>query len=1104
MSSNTSLPSSLKPESDTSPNNDWGEAVEVVDFLGRSEELAELEQWVAADRCRLIAILGMGGIGKSALSTQLAARIQPQFDYVLWRSLRESPPIENILLDCIQFFSEQKEIYLTATLELQLKQTLKYLREHRCLLVLDNVESILQSGSRVGYYRPEREQYGELFKLFSEAFHNSCLILTSREKPIEVVRAEVQSTVVRSLALSGMDTVIGRSIFKTKGRFFATPDEWENVIEHYGGNPLALGIVAAYVRDVLEGNLCDFLDYVIQNKLDFVDIRDVLDRNFERLSAIERDIACWLAINRESTSIETLREDFADSLAAPAISEGLASLEKRSVLEKVGENATLQNVVMEYTIEYIIGTIVAEIRTSDLKLFDSHSLVKATSKDYIRETQVRLIIAPIVERLQLQFGSSLRLKKHLLKVLSHIRSKRLFGYAGGNLVNLLCYLKVDVSEFDFSGLLIRQAHLHEQILHRVNFSEAIFERSTFTEIFGSVLCANFSPDGKLLATGDTSGNICLWNEVERIFTGMHENWVTGITFSPNGKLLISCSEDLTVKIWDIASGNCLKTFIGHSGWVLDIAVSSDGSFLVSGSLDRTVKIWDVGTGQCIRTLVGHQDWIYAIALSPDNRWIASGGNDCTLMLWNTHTGECIEQLQGHRKRISGLAFDRESRWVFSGSLDRTVRQWEIETGDTVNEFSMPDEVNKLVLSPDNKTIAIASNKIARLLDSRTGQCLKTIQGHREKISGLCFSSDGTLLATGGYDQKVKLWDTSSGQCAKTLQGQVSWLRSVVFSPNGKILASSGIENFARLWDVESGKCLGTLTGHSRLINEVEFSHSGNLLSSSSYDAQIRLWDISTGKCLQTLSGHTTIVLTSTFSPNDQILASGSEDNTIRLWDVRAGTSLAVIREHTGWVQSVDFSPDGQTLASSSSDRTIRLWDIRAVEEIACLKILTEHTGMVRCVAFSPDGAVLASCSDDHTIKLWDVDTGECLKTLTGHTDWVWEIEFSPDGQRLVSASEDNTVRIWDRQTCLHVLEGHANWVRDACFSPDGLQVASASEDETIKLWSAATGQCLKTLRKERPYEGMNISRVQGLTAAQKNTLLALGAIELEEGNAQSM
>src|SRR4028118_963171 len=162
---------------------DWGEAIDVSVFYGRTEELAKLEQWIVQERCRLVMLLGMGGIGKTAISVKIAERIQEHFDYVIWRSLRNAPPILDLLAELIQFLSQQKETVFPETVDGRVSQLLRYLRASRCLLVLDNAESILREGDRTGGYREGYEGYGQLLRCVAETSHKSTLVLTSREKP---------------------------------------------------------------------------------------------------------------------------------------------------------------------------------------------------------------------------------------------------------------------------------------------------------------------------------------------------------------------------------------------------------------------------------------------------------------------------------------------------------------------------------------------------------------------------------------------------------------------------------------------------------------------------------------------------------------------------------------------------------------------------------------------------------------------------------------------------------------------------------------------------------------------------------------------------------
>ena len=182
---------------------DWGEAPDVALFYGRTAELATLEQWIVNDRCRLVALLGMGGMGKTALSVKLAQQIQDKFEFVIWRSLRNAPPIEEVLANLLQSLSNQEETDLPESVNGKISRLIECLRQHRCLLVLDNFETILCPGDRPGQYREGYDGYGELIRQVGETPHCSCLVLTSREKPTEIPTLEGEKLLVRSLQLTG-------------------------------------------------------------------------------------------------------------------------------------------------------------------------------------------------------------------------------------------------------------------------------------------------------------------------------------------------------------------------------------------------------------------------------------------------------------------------------------------------------------------------------------------------------------------------------------------------------------------------------------------------------------------------------------------------------------------------------------------------------------------------------------------------------------------------------------------------------------------------------------------------------------------------------------
>ena len=282
-----------------SPMYDWGEAPDTSIFYNRYEEISQLQHWILEERCRLVTLLGIGGIGKSTLAVKLGLQIQDEFEVVVWRSLQNAPPVKDKLTDILQFllWALRKEMVIPQNFEGKLSKLIECLVNHRCLLILDNFETILSSNSRVGEYRPSYEGYGQLLKLIGEVPHNSCVLLTSREKPREILPLEGEKTKVKCLQLGGLNHHDGRKLFEQKGHFTGTEQEWEVLIKHYGGNPLALKIVAAGTRELFNGKIAQLLDYLKQGAFIFEEIGDLLESQFQRLSVVEKEVIYWLAIN---------------------------------------------------------------------------------------------------------------------------------------------------------------------------------------------------------------------------------------------------------------------------------------------------------------------------------------------------------------------------------------------------------------------------------------------------------------------------------------------------------------------------------------------------------------------------------------------------------------------------------------------------------------------------------------------------------------------------------------------------------------------------------------------------------------------------------------
>ncbi|MBN4000491.1 NB-ARC domain-containing protein [Nostoc sp. LPT] len=1081
----------------------WGEAIDVSQFYGRTTELETLSQWIVRDRARVVTLLGMGGMGKTALSVKLAEQLQGEFEYVIWRSLRHAPFFYDKVTDWIKILSHQRVTTLPASPHEQITCLIENLRRYRCLLILDNFDTLLQQGKGTGCYCEGYEPYGELLWRLGETQHQSCVLLTSREKPTEIAALEGDALPVRTLALLGLEVAAGQTILTLKG-LSGSEEETRQLVECYRGNPLALKIAATSIRDLHEGNIASFFS---EGTTVFKGIGNLLEQQFKRLSTLEQQVMYWLAINREKLSSTELQTAFTPTLPKPKLMSVLESLRWCSLIESNTGGFTQQPVVMEYVTDCLIEQVCQEIVTESPQYLLTHALMQAQSKDYIRDSQIHLIVRPILNQVQITLGSAHQLEYKLGRLVRRLQNEVIdpVGYGGGNLLNLLTQLETNLTGYDFSHLTIRNCDLRSLNLHRVNFSQTTFRDCVFAATFGGITNVAFSPDGRCLATSDTNGEIHVWdvtNSKQLFSCKEHNSWVWDIAFSH--PVLASCGQDHKIKLWDTTTGECFKTLYDHASIVTAIAWSPDGQLLASTSYDRTVKVWHLATAKCVQTLEGHDACVWSVAFHPTDQILATAGEDNKIKLWDLQTGCCVQNLEGHQHWIKAIAFSPEGQMLASGSFDQTIKLWDLHTGMCLITLQgHAGVVTSLAFSPKGEHLVSGSyDQTVKIWDINKGKCLDTLEKHTNRIWSVAFHPQGHLIASGGDDHAARVWELQTGQCTKTFQGHSNAVYGIAHSWQQNLLASGHEDQTIKLWDVNSPQHLKldlqpfrVLHGHSNRIFSVAFSPNGQFLASASADRTIKLWSPHTGQCLKTLHGHVSWVWAVAFSPDSNFLASASYDHTIKIWDVRSGECWQTLQGHPGSVLAIAFSLDGKTLFSSGYEKIVKHWDI---ETGTCLHSWEADSNRVWAVAVSPDTQYVATGGDDCLVRLWDIDTGVCLRTFSGHTSQVLCILFADDGDRMITSSGDRTIKIWNTLTgdCLATLQNHFNWVWSLSLVPDAQTLLSSSWDETINCWDMTTGQCRQTLKPARPYEGMIITRVKGLTEAEVGTLKALGALEV--------
>ena len=318
------------------PRIDLGDAPEISTFFDRTSELTTLKQWILENRTRLISILGLSGIGKSAIALQLIQHIQYEFDCIIWRSLRDAPPLQTLQTDLIKFLSQQQET--------ELPYLINYLRSHRCLIILDDVQTIFSSGQLAGNYQQGYENYGTFFKQIAESCHNSCIVLLSREKPTEIAALEGNRKNCQTLQLNSLGEP-AREIFTDKG--LAESEKWSELIDIYRGNPLWLNIVSAAIQDLFSGKVSEFLSY---DSLVLGDLEYLLHQHFQRLSDSEKQVMSWLA--NQIKAVEISKKPALLELSPSEFLKAVESLRRRSLIEKVqkGDRAlfAVQRAIAEY------------------------------------------------------------------------------------------------------------------------------------------------------------------------------------------------------------------------------------------------------------------------------------------------------------------------------------------------------------------------------------------------------------------------------------------------------------------------------------------------------------------------------------------------------------------------------------------------------------------------------------------------------------------------------------------------------------------------------------------------------------------------------------
>jgi len=624
---------------------------------------------------------------------------------------------------------------------------------------------------------------------------------------------------------------------------------------------------------------------------------------------------------------------------------------------------------------------------------------------------------------------------------------------------------------------------------------------------GDVLVVACSPDGRRIVSGSADGTIRAWDATSGAELGvwrLRGHRVTSLAYSADGRRVVSASNWLvkvrgrgrgrtivtkcTAQVWDAESGAEIVAWRAAKCGVSSVAYSPDGRWIVSGSNDNTVRVWDAerGTKCAVLRFLPSSDAVISVASTPRGCQITSRYHDGIVLLLDVATGTGLNMLGAG----TGVTCNLVGRRIAIGP-DNTIRVCDVESGaelavlpghegDVHVVALSPDGrvlseswessccwggVHVVAFSPDGRRIAIGSTDgTIRVRDTARGTVFDQFEVWRVNgcsVTSLAYSPDGRWIVSGSNDNTVRIWDAKRGTNCAVLRFPPSSdaVTSVKSTPGGWQITNGSRDSMVLLLDVVTStglNAVGARTG-------VTCNPVGRRIAIGT-DNTIRVCDAETGAEPAVLPGHEGDVRAVAFSPDGRRIAIVRNGNSmVRICDAESGADVAVLRGPSNDVRGIAYSPDGRQIASADAwDKTVRVWD---AESGAKLAVLYGHTSAVNGVAYSPDGQHIVSCASDATIRVWDTVSGREIAVLRGHVGNVLSVAYSEDGQRIISGSADLTIRVWDAKgyAMLAVLGNRVGYVYRVCGTADGRRIITDSRNGMIRVWDARSGDCLEII-----------------------------------------
>jgi WD40 repeat protein/serine/threonine protein kinase len=517
-----------------------------------------------------------------------------------------------------------------------------------------------------------------------------------------------------------------------------------------------------------------------------------------------------------------------------------------------------------------------------------------------------------------------------------------------------------------------------------------------------------SRDGSLVLTGTTGKQARLWDAATGKPRGpvlTHTGWLTGVAFSPDGKVLVTRGGK-RLCLWDAATGALTKT-LEHDDYVFCAVFSPDGKLLMTGSHDKHARLWDVPSG-ALRHALRHPDGVGCGVFSHDGRTLATGSTAKLARLWDVTTGQQLGPSLRHAGTVWALAFRPDDRELVTGNGDGVTCRWDVATGALLALPAPPPRQGKTNrLTSDGRHFLAIGDRSVRVWEVAAGCPLPPELPHAEEVTAAAIGPGGGELVTGTRTGEVRRWRIADGRPLGAALQQRGAVMALAFADDGRALLGAGDGRLWR-WSLASGKLLGEPVLLRTECTAAAFLPGGHVLVTGHRDRTAQCWDGLTGAPRGPELASAGKVTAVAFGLGGATVLTGHATGDAHRWDAVTGQASVSFRQ-TGALSALGVSADGKRVATAGADGHVCLWDAATGDAVGTP---VEHRADILALAFSPDGRTLATGGFDRMTRFWDVATGRPLGPPLVHDHAVRVLVFHPDGGRVLTAGQELGVRLW--------------------------------------------------------------------------------------------